>query len=82
MYFDHRRRTDPNFRKQLKKESKRQARAVKEEEQVHRTKQKQAVKAAIEAAEEEGYPKDVEEKEAFFMNELATGEKLAADGTL
>lgn len=80
MYFDHKRRTDPNFRKQLKKESKRQARAAKEEAEAHTTRRRQAIGAAVEEAKEEGFPMDVEEKEAYFMDEVAKGEQLAASG--
>ena len=31
-------------------------------------------------AKEEGFPTDVEEKEAFFMSEVAHGEALCQDG--
>ena len=34
----------------------------------------------VEEAKEEGFPVDVEEKEAYFMNEVARGEQLAQDG--
>lgn len=80
VYFDHRRRTDPDFRKQLKRESKKQVRAAKEEAEAHTSKQRQALKAAVDEAKEEGFPIDVEEKEAYFMNEVARGEQLAQDG--
>ncbi|OBT75378.1 hypothetical protein VF21_04694 [Pseudogymnoascus sp. 05NY08] len=81
IYFDHRRRTDPGFRKQLKKESKRQARAAKEEAEAHTNRQREALRAVVEEAKEEGFPVDVEEKEAYFMNEVARGEQLAQDGS-
>ncbi|RDW69526.1 hypothetical protein BP6252_08546 [Coleophoma cylindrospora] len=81
VYFDHRRRTDPNFRKQLKKESKKQARAAKEEAEAHTTRQRQAIRAALQQAKDEGFPIDVEEKEAYFMNEVARGESLSSEGT-
>lgn len=80
IYFDHKRRTDPNFRKQLKKESKRQARAAKEEAQAHTIKQREAIRNAVEEAKEEGFPVDVEEKEAYFMQEVARGEGLSGEG--
>lgn len=80
VWFDHRRRTDPNFRKQLKKESKRQARAAKEEAEAHTVRQRQAIRAAVEEAKEEGFPTDVEEKEAYFMQEVARGEGLSGEG--
>ncbi|KAG0652761.1 Translocase of outer membrane 20 kDa subunit [Hyphodiscus hymeniophilus] len=80
VYFDHKRRTDPTFRKQLKKESKRQARAAKEEAEAHTIRQRQAISAAVEEAKEEGFPTDVEEKEAYFMQEVARGESLSGEG--
>ncbi|RDL39862.1 putative mitochondrial import receptor subunit tom-20 [Venustampulla echinocandica] len=80
VYFDRRRRTDPNFRKQLKKESKRQARAAKEEAEAHTVRQRQAVRAVVEEAKEEGFPSDVEEREAYFMQQVAKGEGLSGDG--
>ncbi|RQM08761.1 hypothetical protein DH86_00002476, partial [Scytalidium sp. 3C] len=85
VYFDHRRRSDPSFRKQLKKESKRQARAAKEEAEANSSKQRQAIRAAVEEAKEEGFPVDVEEKEAFFMQEPVLdilAEMIAADSDL
>ena len=81
VYFDYRRRTDPNFRKQLKRESRRQARAAKEEAEANTIRQREVIKAAVAEAKEEGFPTDVEEKEAYFMNEVARGEQLSQDGT-
>jgi len=80
-YFDYKRRNDPQFRKQLKKESKRQARAAKEEAEAQTVQQRQSIKRAVEEAKEEGFPTDVEEKEAYFMSEVARGEGLSGDGT-
>ncbi len=82
VYFDYRRRNDPQFRKQLKKESKRQARAAKEEAEANTVRQRQAIRSAVEEAKEEGFPTDVEEKEAYFMQEVARGEGLSGEGTL
>lgn len=61
IFFDYKRRNDPNFRKQLKKESKRQARAAKEEAEQSTIKQREAIKETVEMAKEEGFPIDVEE---------------------
>jgi import receptor subunit TOM20 len=80
IYFDHRRRTDPNFRKQLKKDSKRLARAAKEEAAAHTVKQRQVIKQAVQEAKDEGFPSDVEEREAYFMQEVARGEGLSGEG--
>ncbi|KAI9836393.1 MAG: hypothetical protein M1819_001423 [Sarea resinae] len=80
-YFDYKRRNDPGFRKSLKREARRQAKAAKEEAEAHGARQREAIKAAVEAAKEEGFPTDVEEKEAYFMNEVARGESLCSDGS-
>lgn len=80
-YFDHRRRTDPEFRKSLKRESQRQARAAKEEAEAEGVKQRKAIHQAVDDANKEGFPKSNEEVEAYFMQELGQGEGLAQDGT-
>ncbi|KIW60556.1 hypothetical protein PV05_00763 [Exophiala xenobiotica] len=81
VYFDYKRRNDPDFRKALKKESRRQARIAKEEAEVQGKRQKEEIKQAVQEAIEEGFPTDVEEKEAFFMQQIAQGEALAGDGS-
>jgi hypothetical protein len=81
VYFDYRRRNDPLFRKELKRQSKRQARVAKEEAEANTVRQRQAITAAIEEAKEEGFPTDVEEREAYFMQEVARGEALSGEGT-
>jgi import receptor subunit TOM20 len=80
VYFDHRRRSDPEFRKQLKRESKRTARAAKEEAENAGKEQKKAIRDAVERANEEGFPKDPEEVEAYFMQEVAQGEGMCQQG--
>ena len=82
VYFDHKRRTDPEFRKALKRESRREARAAKEEAEAQGMQQKQAIKRVVQAARDEGFPTDVEEKEAYFMNEVGRGESLCQNGIL
>lgn len=81
VYFDHRRRTDPEFRRALKRESRKHARAAKEEAEAHGARQREAIKKAVTQAKDDGFPVDVEEKEAFFMGELARGEQLAGTGS-
>lgn len=68
------------FRKALKRDSRREARVAREEAEAHGAEQKAAIKAAVRGAWEEGFPADVEEKEAFFMNEVSRGEALCHDG--
>ncbi|KAI9752846.1 MAG: hypothetical protein M4579_005461 [Chaenotheca gracillima] len=80
-YFDHKRRNDPDFRKSLKRDARRQARAAKEEAVAHNARQKESIKSAMKEAQAEGFPTDVEEKEAYFMNEVARGEALCQDGS-
>lgn len=80
VYFDHRRRTDPEFRKQLKRESKRTARVAKEEAESAGKEQRKAIREAVDKANEEGYPTDAEEIEAYFMQEVAQGEGMCQSG--
>lgn len=82
IYFDHRRRTDPEFRRALKRESKKQARAAKEEAEAQGAQQKRQIKDAVEKANEDGFPKDPEEVEAYFMQEVARGEGMTQEGML
>ena len=79
-YFDHRRRTDPEFRKSLKRDSRKQARAAKEEAEAEGVKQRRAIRQAVDNANEEGFPKSPEEGEAYFMQEVGRGEGLCPDG--
>ena len=80
VYFDYRRRTDPDFRKMLKRESKKQARAAKEEAEAQGAQQKKAIREAVDKANEDGFPRDPEEVEAYFMQEVARGEGLCQEG--
>lgn len=64
----------------MKRESRKEARAAKEEAEAQGAEQKAAIKAAVRKTREEGFPTDVEEKEAFFMNEVSRGEALCHDG--
>lgn len=81
IYFDQKRRSDPDFRKALKRESRREARAAKEEAEAQGVQQKQAIENAVNEARDEGFPTDVEDKEAYFMNEVGQGEVLCQDST-
>lgn len=79
-YFDHKRRTDPDFRKNLKRESRRIARVAKEEAEAQGANQKRRIRQTVTEAQEEGFPTNVEEKEAYFMNEVGRGEVLCQNG--
>ena len=80
VYFDNKRRNDPEFRRALKKESKRTQRAAKEEAEHQGAEQKKAIRDAVAQANEEGFPKDPEEVEAYFMQEVAQGEGMVQKG--
>lgn len=82
VYFDHKRRTDPEFRKALKRESRRIAKAAKEEAEAQGAQQRKAIRQAVSEAQEEGFPTSVEEKEAFFMSMVGQGEALCQGGKL
>jgi len=81
VYFDHKRRTDPGFRKALKRESKRQARLAKEEAEIQGKQQREQIKQAVDEALEEGFPSDLEEREAFFMQQISQGEAMSGEGS-
>ena len=82
LYFDHKRQTDPEFRRALKRDNRRLARAVREETEAQGAMQMESIKRAVAQAKEEGFPTDLEEKEAFFMGQVAKGEALCADSML
>ena len=63
----------------MKRESRKEARAAKEEVEAEGAQQRAAIKAAVRGAWEEGFPTDVEEKEAYFLNEISRGEALCHD---
>lgn len=79
IYFDHRRRTDPQFRKALKRESRKQERAAKQEAEAANSRQRRAIREAVDKVNEEDLPTDPEEVEKFFMDMVAEGEVLCAD---
>lgn len=79
LYFDHRRRTDPDFRKALKRESRKQEKAAKLEAQAESSRQRRAIREAVEKVSQEDLPTDPEEVEKFFMDQVAEGEILCQD---
>ncbi|KAL2869183.1 TOM complex receptor protein TOM20 [Aspergillus lucknowensis] len=80
VYFDHKRQTDPEFRRSLKRNNRRLARAVKEEAEAQGAQHRENIKMAVQQAKDEGFPTDLEEKEAYFMGQVAKGEGLCAEG--
>lgn len=41
--------------------------------------QREIIKAVVDEAKEEGFPVSVEEKEAYFLDQVTMGEQLGAD---
>lgn len=57
------------------------ARAAKEEAEAQGAAQRDQIKKVVDAAKDEGFPTDLEEKEAYFMGQVAKGESLCAEGS-
>ena len=81
VYFDYRRRSDPGFRKQLKKQRKQVSKAKEEEAKSAEKGQKEKIRRVVDEANEEGFPRDPEETEGYFMQEVARGEGMCQDGS-
>jgi len=56
------------------------ARAVREENEAQGAIQREAIRKALARAKDDGFPTDLEEKEAFFMGQVAQGESLSSEG--
>jgi import receptor subunit TOM20 len=80
-YFDYKRRSQADFRRNLRRNERRQARAEKEQAEASTQHQRDLVKAKVDEAKEEGFPVDVEERESFFNEQVMAGEMLSSDRT-
>ncbi|CAG9997896.1 unnamed protein product [Clonostachys byssicola] len=78
-YFDFQRRKNPEFRRNLRRNERKQARAEKEEAEASTKRQREAVKLLVDEAVYEGFPTGVEEREAYFNEQVMTGEMLSQD---
>lgn len=79
MYFDHKRQSDPNFRKSLKKNNKKVEQSVKQQQEAEGQARVADLKNALESVKKNGeLPTDIEEKESYFMEQVAKGETLCA----
>ena len=81
VYFDHRRRSDPEFRRNLKKQQKKISKLSEADAVAAERGQKERVKRLVDEANEEGFPRDSEETEQYFMTEVARGEQMCGDGS-
>lgn len=85
VYFDYKRRTDANFRKQLRKEKKRVKQTQPPSESGGQPSTEGGVNAndlrsALESVRNEEVPPGPEEKEQYFMSQVGMGEQLCAQG--
>lgn len=81
LYFDYRRRSDPTFRKLLRKQSKMSTKAAKRQEKAAKKEEAAMLDKAVKDVATPGVlPEGVQEKEKFFMEQVATGEALFAQG--
>ncbi|KAI5953346.1 TOM20 [Candida jiufengensis] len=83
IYFDYQRRNSVNFRKSLKKKQiKQNKQKEKELKESKQSKLDSVKKALIEDLKSNPIPTDLNEREAFFMEQVATGEQKAKDNHL
>ncbi|KAI5993657.1 hypothetical protein EDD15DRAFT_2266734 [Pisolithus albus] len=82
VYFDYKRRTDANFRKQLRKDKKRVAKSQASSEASASSSgvDVNELKHALETVKQEEVPTTPEEKEKYFMAQVGMGEQLCAKG--
>lgn len=81
MWFDYRRRTQAEFRRDLRRSERRVARQEKEAAQADAVAHRQRIKAAVDEAKAEGFPTGSDEKEAYFLEQVQAGEILGSDPT-
>ncbi|KAL1917887.1 uncharacterized protein VTP21DRAFT_3721 [Calcarisporiella thermophila] len=80
IYFDHKRRNDPQFRRKLKKEKKRAQKVKQEKEEASKKELLDSLKSALEEVDKEKFPDSVEAKEKYFMDYISKGEALFVQG--
>jgi import receptor subunit TOM20 len=81
VYFDYKRRSDPAFRRSLKRQQKQVSKAAKDEAVAAQKGQKDRLRQAVDEANAEGFPEDPEKTEEYFMTEVARGEQMCQDGS-
>jgi import receptor subunit TOM20 len=79
VYFDYKRRNDAEFRKALKRDSKRSAKQAKLEAEASTKARRNEIRALVEQVNNENLPSDAEGHEQFFMEEVSKGEQLLQD---
>lgn len=80
IFFDYKRRHDPQFRKTLRRNLKKQRQVQKAEEESGAVARAELLQKAYQESKNMPLPTSVEEKEALFMQEIAKGELLFQQG--
>ncbi|KAI9592249.1 MAS20 protein import receptor-domain-containing protein [Syncephalis fuscata] len=80
VYFDHKRRNDPKFRRKLKRQRKRAEKDRKIKSDVGETATANIIASALARCDDEMAPTSVEGKEKYFMDQVALGESLLPKG--
>ncbi|KIS71310.1 uncharacterized protein UMAG_01210 [Mycosarcoma maydis] len=82
VYFDHRRRNDPVFRKSLRKESKKTSKADKKQAARRAQQEEGFIQELLQEVRTPGvFPSGVEEREQYFLKYVSLGEQLFAMGS-
>ncbi|GAB0131541.1 hypothetical protein EsDP_00000007 [Epichloe bromicola] len=79
VYFDYRRRSYAEFRRDLRRNERRQVRAERDEAEASTRAQRDAIKIRVDETKAEGFPAGVEEREAYFNEQVMSGEMLSSD---
>ncbi|KAF9585201.1 hypothetical protein BGW38_003446 [Lunasporangiospora selenospora] len=80
LYFDQKRRNDPDFRRKLKKDRKRAQKLAKDEDKKKTTQSAQSVEEALAGIQDEEFPTSMEDREKYCMEQLSAGEALFTQG--
>ncbi|ORY98232.1 MAS20 protein import receptor-domain-containing protein [Syncephalastrum racemosum] len=80
VYFDQKRRSDPTFRKQLKRERKKMTKAAKSAEETEKAAKVQLIETILDKVSKDTFPETPEKKEEYFMTQVAAGEALCGKG--
>ncbi|KAI9137964.1 MAS20 protein import receptor-domain-containing protein [Paraphysoderma sedebokerense] len=80
IYFDQKRRNDPDFRRKLKKQRKKVQKISEKAKSTTSESAAPSAENALSFVEDEVYPTAPEEKEKYFMEQLAKGETISKGG--
>ncbi|KAI9225405.1 MAG: MAS20 protein import receptor-domain-containing protein [Piptocephalis tieghemiana] len=82
VHFDYKRRNDPAFRRQIRKNKKKTMKQKKKQEEMEAKDMASMIASALKLADEgPKAPEKVEEKEAYFMEQVSKGESLLPLGS-